>query len=67
MLSYISTFKIINVVADQKMLFSIAASVADAAPATPNGIKTFLANGVSTFFLYGRQFSLMNEEIALFD
>ena len=49
------------------MFFSIAASVADVAPATPNGIKTFLANGVSTFFLYGRQFSLMNEEIALFD
>ena len=29
-------------------------SVADAAVVTPNGSKTFLANGISTFFINGK-------------
>ena len=33
------------------MFFWIAASVADIAPDSPNGIKTLLANGVSTCFI----------------
>ena len=32
---------------------SIAVSVADAEVVNPNGIKTLLANGLSTFFLKG--------------
>ena len=32
-------------------IISIAVSVADAAVVNPNGIKTLLANGLSTFFL----------------
>ena len=33
--------------------FSIAVSVADAAVVNPNGIKSLLANGLSTFFIKG--------------
>ena len=36
---------------DPKMLFWIAASIAYAAFVNPNGIKTSLANGSSTFFI----------------
>ena len=32
---------------------NLAASVTDAAAANPNGIKTLLANGLSTFFIKG--------------
>ena len=35
------------------ILLWIAASVADAAPVNPNGIKTLLANGLSTFSIKG--------------
>ena len=35
------------------MLLWIAAFVADAAAVNPNGIKTFLANGFSTFLIKG--------------
>ena len=35
------------------ILLWIAASVADAAPINPNGIKTLLANGLSTFSIKG--------------
>ena len=36
---------------DQKIYFWIAASVAAVAAVNPNGIKIFLANGLSTFFI----------------
>ena len=35
---------------DPNIFLWIAASVADAAAVNPNGNKTFLANGVNTFF-----------------
>ena len=47
--SLISSFDTINVVIpDPNMFLWIAASVADAAVVNPNGIKTLLANGLST-------------------
>ena len=47
-----SSFEIINVVlAYPKFISWIAASVADADAVNPNGIKTFLANGLSIFFI----------------
>ena len=36
-----------------KKFLSIAESVTAAAASNPNGIKTFLANGLSTFFIEG--------------
>ena len=54
MTSSIYSFKIINVVIpDPKTFFWIAASIAYVA-VNPNGIKTFLANGLSTFFIKGK-------------
>ena len=54
MISYISLFEIINaVIPDPKKLFRIASSVA-AAAANHSGIKTLLANGLSTFFIKGK-------------
>ena len=38
------------VILDQKILFSIVASVADSMSDNPNGIRTFLANDGSIFF-----------------
>ena len=50
MVSCISSFEIISVVIPDPNIFSwIAASVADAAAVNPNGIKTLLANRLSTF------------------
>ena len=37
----------------QKLFLWIAASVTDAADVNPNGIKTLLANGLSTFPIKG--------------
>ena len=52
--SFISSFGIINVVIpDPNIFLLIATSVADAAAVKPNVIKTFLANGLSTFFIKG--------------
>ena len=52
MITLIPAFEITNVVMpDQKAFFSIAASTADAAAVNPNGIKTLLANGLSTFLI----------------
>ena len=58
MISFISSFKIINVVCfaksegcipDPNIFLWIAISVADAAAVNPNGIKTLLTNGLGTF------------------
>ena len=38
---------------DQNIFLCIAASVADPAAVNPNGIKTSLVNGVSTFLIKG--------------
>ena len=47
----ISLFEISKVVVlDPKMFFWIA-SIADVATVYPNGIKTLVANGLSTFFI----------------
>ena len=54
MISSIYSFEIINVlIPEPPIFFSIAAFVAAAAAANPNGIKTLLANGLSTFFIDG--------------
>ena len=56
MISFISAIEFISaVLPDTNILFWIAASVADAAAAAvnPNGIKTLLANGLSTFPIKG--------------
>ena len=49
-ISSISSFEIFKVVnPDPNIFLWIAASVADVAAVIPNGIKTLLANGSSTF------------------
>ena len=49
-ISFISSFEIISVVtSDPNVFLWIAATVADAAAVNPNGIKTPLANSLSTF------------------
>ena len=50
MILFIPSLEIINVVWPDIFL-RIAASVADAASGNPNGIKTLLANSLSTFFI----------------
>ena len=46
MLAFKSSFENTNVVVpDSKIVFSMAASVADAAAVNPSGTKTLLANG----------------------
>ena len=51
MISFISSFKITYVIMpDPNIFFRIAASVANADADNPNGIKTLLANGLSTSF-----------------
>ena len=56
MISFVSSFEIINVVqADPKVFFRIVASFADNAAVHPNGIKTLLAsNSLSTCFIKGK-------------
>ena len=49
MISSISSFEIISAVIPDP------ASVADAVAGNPNGIKTLLTNGYSTFFIKGKQ------------
>ena len=45
------SLEIINVVIPNPKIFQwIAAAVVDSAAVNPNGIKTLLANGFSTFF-----------------
>ena len=49
-ISFISSLKIINVVAsDPNIFLRIATSVADTAAVNPNGIKTLLGTGLSIF------------------
>ena len=55
MISFISSFEIINVVTpDPNIFLWIAASVADADVVNPNGIKTLLANSLSTLPIKGK-------------
>ena len=54
LISFISSLEIISVVKpDLNIFLWIAASVADATTVNPNGNKTFLANGLSTFPIKG--------------
>ena len=54
MISFISSFEIINVVIpDHNIFWWIAASVADAATVNPNSIKMYLANLLGTFSIKG--------------
>ena len=54
MISFISSFEVINVVIpDPNNFLRIAGSVADAASVNPTRIKTLLAYGLSTFFIKG--------------
>ena len=54
-MSSISSFDTINVVIfpDPNIFLCLLASAADAAAVSPKGIKTFLANGLITFFING--------------
>ena len=55
--SSFSSFEIINfVVSDLRICLRISASAADAAAVNPNGMKTFLAQSVSTGFIKGKPF-----------
>ena len=52
MISSFSLYDFVSVVmSDPKVFFWIVESVADAAPVDPDGLKTLLANGLSTFFI----------------
>ena len=54
-MSSISSSKIIHVViSDPRIFLCIATSAADASAGNPNGMKTFLANNLSTFFIKGK-------------
>ena len=54
MISFISSLQIISTVKlDLKIFLWIAASVTNAATVNPDGIKTLLANGLSTFLIKG--------------
>ena len=56
-MSIISSLEIINVVEqDPNIFLLIAVSVAGAAAANPNSMKTLFANGLSTFLLKSIQF-----------
>ena len=44
---------IMSIIADPNIFLWIVASVTDAAAVNPNGIKTFLASGLSTFPIKG--------------
>ena len=56
MISFISLFKIVDVVLPDLSTFVwIAESVAGATAVNCNSIKTLLANGLSTFFIIGNQ------------
>ena len=66
MISFISTFEIINVVIlGPKIFFLKSVSVIVAAAVNPNGIKTLLANSVSTFFLKGKPVLVMDLKVYL--
>ena len=53
-ISFISSFEIINVVfPDPNIFLCIPASAADAAAVNPKGIKTLLVNGLITFLING--------------
>ena len=50
LISFISSFEIINVIVPDPNIFVwIAASAVDVAAVNPNGIKTLLGYGLSTF------------------
>ena len=51
-MSSISSFDVISVVIpDPKIVLCITASAADGAAVNSNGIKTLLANGLTTYFI----------------
>ena len=55
MISFISSFEIVFVfIPYPEMFFQITVSVADASAVNPNGIKTLLADGLSTFSTKGK-------------
>ena len=59
MIWFISSLEIINVVVPDTSIFLwTAASVADGAGVNPKGIKTLLANGLSTFPIKGNPGSI---------
>ena len=65
-MSSVSSFNIISVAVlwpDPKFFYYIPASAADTAAVNPNGIKTFLANGLITFFIKGNLVLLMGQKV----
>ena len=51
MITFISSFEIINVVVPNLKILFWAAAVADATAVTPDGIQTILANGFCKCFI----------------
>ena len=67
MISFISSFEIISeVIPGPKMLFWIVAFVAYTAAVTPVGIKTLLANFLSTFFIFLKVYLIVLLTVLLF-
>ena len=63
-MSSISSFDIISVVVPEPQIFlCIPGSAADAAAVNPNGIKTLLANGLTTFLLMIILFLVMDQKV----
>ena len=66
MISFISSFEIINVVIpDSNIFLCIAASVADAIAVDSNGMKMLVANGLSTFLIKGKPVLIMVPKVFL--
>ena len=66
MISSFSSFKVSYVaIPNPKLLLCIPASAADATAANPNGVKTHLANDLSTFFIKGTPLLVMVLEVYL--
>ena len=62
-ISFISSFEIISVVMpDPKNFFLTVASGVDVVFVYPNGIRTLSASGMSTFFIKGSPFLIMDQE-----
>ena len=54
MISYISSFQNNSSIPEPKVLFWIAAFIADSTVLNSHATKTLLANGLNTFFIYDK-------------
>ena len=54
MISYISSFQNNSAISEPKILFWIAAFIADSTVLNSHATETLLANGLNTFFIYDK-------------